>query len=152
MRRTVSNLLNNLKNKNIFLLHDDLFHFDTFNSINCGITEPSMVDIACGLASQGKTVFVYGICGFVLYRAFDQIKFNVSKEYTGNIFFINAGHTGCYDKRLGRVHQIDDDLEICKILKLKTYTPKNAKLLERYIKSKLNLTNQKIFIRLGNDE
>ena len=86
MRRTVSNLLNNLKNKNIFLLHDDLFHFDTFNSINCGITEPTMVDIACGLASQGKTVFVYGICGFVLYRAFDQIKFNVSKEYTGNIF------------------------------------------------------------------
>jgi transketolase len=54
-----------------------MFGFQTFNSINCGIQEPNMVNIACGLASQGKKVIIYGVAGFVLYKSYEQIKINV---------------------------------------------------------------------------
>ena len=47
------------------------------NLINCGIQEPNMVNIAAGLASQGKKVIIYGVAGFVLYKAYEQIKFSL---------------------------------------------------------------------------
>ena len=76
MRKTLNRFLNKYKNKDVYLLHADMFGFETFNSINCGIQEPNMVNIACGLASQGKKVIIYGVAGFVLYKAYEQIKSN----------------------------------------------------------------------------
>lgn len=151
MRKTLSRFLNKYKNKDVYLLHADMFGFETFNSINCGIQEPNMVNIACGLASQGKKVIIYGVAGFVLYKAYEQIKLNVKfwAENYGSIIFVNAGANGCYSFA-GRGHCIDDDEMLCKALKLDLFEPKTRKEFLRLIKTKLK-TNGSSFIRLGKD-
>ena len=42
--------------------------------VNVGIAEQSGIDIAAGLALEGKIVFFYGIIPFVTLRCFEQIK------------------------------------------------------------------------------
>ena len=151
MRKTLSRFLNRYKNKDVYLLHADMFGFETFNTINCGIQEPNMVNIACGLASQGKKVIIYGVAGFVLYKAYEQIKLNVKfwAENYSSIIFVNAGANGCYSFA-GRGHCIDDDELLCTALKLDLYEPKTRKEFLRLIKTKLK-QNSSSFIRLGND-
>jgi transketolase C-terminal domain/subunit len=70
MRKTLHRFLSKSKNKDIYFLHCDMWGFPTKgNVINVGIQEPNMVNIASGLASTGKTVIIYGVAGFVLYKA-----------------------------------------------------------------------------------
>ena len=45
--------------------------------INIGVAEQNMVNLAAGLASCGKKVLVYGILPFLIYRCFEQLKFNI---------------------------------------------------------------------------
>ena len=153
MRQTLSNFLNEIKDRDVYLLHDDLFHFKTFNSYNLGITEPTIVTIACGLASQGKHIIIYSLAGFTLYRAFDQIKFYLSHtKYTGNVIFCNAGGglaINCYPKYMGESHRIRDDYDICKLLNLNLYTPNNKDEFLELLKNKLY--SETCFIRLGID-
>lgn len=151
MRKTLSRFLNKYKNKDVYLLHADMFGFQTFNSINCGIQEPNMVNIACGLASQGKKVIIYGVAGFVLYKSYEQIKLNVKfwAENYGTIIFVNAGANGCYSFA-GRGHTIDDDELLCYALKLELFEPKTRKEFLRLIKTKLKQKGSS-FIRLGKD-
>ncbi len=44
------------------------------NFIHCGISEQAMLDIATGLALQGKKVFCYAMAPFISLRAIEQIK------------------------------------------------------------------------------
>jgi len=44
------------------------------NFIHCGISEQAMIDVATGLALQGKKVFVYAMAPFLSLRAIEQIK------------------------------------------------------------------------------
>jgi transketolase len=44
------------------------------NFIHCGISEQAMIDIATGLALQGKKVFCYAMAPFISLRAIEQIK------------------------------------------------------------------------------
>tara|TARA_Y100000816_G_C26105692_1_gene587515 strand:+ start:173 stop:1099 length:927 start_codon:yes stop_codon:yes gene_type:complete len=44
------------------------------NFVHCGISEQAMVDVATGLALEGKTVFVYAMAPFLSLRAIEQIK------------------------------------------------------------------------------
>ena len=96
--------------------------------INCGIQEPTVVNIAAGLASQEKSSVVYGVSGMILHRAYEQIKLNVKgwAEHTGNILFVNAGHNGCY-AAAGRGHLIDDDIQLCACLGIPLHEPKDKK-------------------------
>lgn len=151
MRKTLNRFLNKYKNKDTYLLHADMWGFDTFNSLNCGIQEQNMVNIAAGLASQGKKVIIYGVAGFVLYKSYEQIKLNIKgwSENYGSIIFVNAGANGCYSFA-GRGHTIDDDELLCKALDLKLYEPKTRKEFVRLIKNNLK-TNCSSFIRLGFD-
>ena len=65
MRKTLHRFITKLNNDSIYLLHADMWGFETKgNVINCGIQEPTMVNIASGLASQGKKVIIYGVAGF----------------------------------------------------------------------------------------
>ena len=53
MRKTLHRFLTKLKNKDIYFLHADMWSFETKgNVINCGIQEPTMVNIAAGLLSR----------------------------------------------------------------------------------------------------
>lgn len=152
MRKTLHRFLTKLKNKDIYLLHADMWGFETKgNVINCGIQEPTMVNIAAGLASQGKKVIIYGVAGFVLYKAYEQIKLNIKgwSEHHGTIIFVNAGHNGCYSFA-GRGHEINDDYKLCDALDILLYEPQSRKEFLRLIKN--NLKEKGVsFIRLGWD-
>ena len=148
MRKTLAKFLR--RSPNIILLHCDLWHFDCPN-INCGVQEPNMINIAAGLASQGKQVIVYGVAGFVLYKAYEQIKFNIKgwAENYGSIVFVNAGANGCYSA-CGRGHLLDDDALLMQALAIPLYDPTDRKTFIRTVKEGLQTTGVR-YIRLGWD-
>lgn len=152
MRASLHKFLSRLHNSDVYLLHADMWSFPTAgNVINCGIQEPNMVNIAAGLASQGKKVIVYGVAGFVVYRAYAQIKLNVKgwAENHGSIIFVNAGHNGCYQV-CGRGHLIDDDALLMQALNIPVYTPPDRSTFVRNVKEGLQ-NNGVYFVRLGWD-
>ena len=148
MRKTLNKFIK--RYPNAVLLHCDMWGFDG-PSINCGIQEPNMVNIAAGMASQGKKVIVYGIAGFVLYKSYEQIKLNVKgwAENYGSVVFVNAGRNGCYSV-CGRGHLVEDDQDLLKALGMKLHTPKTRKEFLRNLKDGLK-QNGSSFIRLGWD-
>lgn len=76
------------KNKNIIALTGDLGMggFDRIRDeipdrfINCGAAEQAMLDIACGLAMEGKIPIVYSITPFLLYRPFETWRTYINHE------------------------------------------------------------------------
>lgn len=152
MRNTLHRFISKANNKDIYFLHCDMWGFPTKgNVINCGIQEPNMINIAAGLASQGKTVIIYGVAGFVLYKAYEQIKLNIKcwSENYGSIIFVNAGANGCYSFA-GRGHEVYDDWKLCEALEIQMEEPKTRKEFLRLIKNKCKEKGA-TFIRLGND-
>ena len=151
MRLKLHNLLEQKHDNNIILLHADMWPFNTYNSINLGIQEQNMVNIASGLAYTGKKVIVYGVCGFVLYKAYEQLKL-VAKRWASNhglIIFCNAGHTGCYDF-INEGHTLKDDLKLLKLLSIESVTPDHSNFTST-INNLLNKDKGIFWVRLGND-
>ena len=70
------------KDKNIYFLSadfgaaalDELREKFPDNFIHCGISEQAMLDVASGLALEGKKVFVYAMAPFLSLRAIEQTK------------------------------------------------------------------------------
>ena len=122
-----------------------------YKIINCGVQEPNMVNIAAGLASQGKKVVIYGVAGFVIYKAYEQIKLNIKgwAENYGSIIFVNAGHNGCYSI-CGRGHLVNDDYKLMEALDIPLFDPEDRKTFVRNIKDGLQHSGVR-FIRLGWD-
>lgn len=151
MRATLNKLLNRIKKDDVYLMHCDMWGFDTYNTINVGIQEPNMVNIAAGLASQGKKVIIYGVAGFVLYKAYEQIKLNIKgwSENYGSIIFVNAGNNGCYSVA-GRGHLIEDDYKLCDALEIPLFEPEYRKDFVREVLDGIRRPGVK-FIRLGFD-
>ena len=150
MRNTLDKFLE--KTPDVYLLHCDMWGFPLApNVINCGIGEPNMVNIAAGLASQGKKVVVYGVAGFVIYKSYEQIKMNVKgwAENYGSILFCNAGHNGCYSV-CGRGHLVDDDYQLMEALDIPLYDPKDRKTFLEVVTEGVQ-SNGVRFIRLGWD-
>lgn len=137
----------------IYLLHTDLWKWTScdYKMINCGVQEPNMVNIAAGLASQGKRVIVYGVAGFVMYKAYEQLKLNVKgwAEHRGSIVLVNAGANGCYTA-MGRGHLLDDDAMLMKALDIPLYEPLDCSTFVRNVKEGLQ-SNGVRYIRLGWD-
>ena len=90
MRRTFANaLLKSMQeDESIYLLTGDLGYkmWDEvrekhpYQFINCGAAEQAMLDIACGLALDGKKPFVYSITPFLIYRPFETLRTYINKE------------------------------------------------------------------------
>tara|TARA_R110000824_G_scaffold103921_5_gene246752 strand:- start:812 stop:1732 length:921 start_codon:yes stop_codon:yes gene_type:complete len=79
----IERIKENLKfDKDIFFLSadfgapalDDLRKDYPDNFIHCGISEQAMIDVAVGLALEGKKVFCYAMAPFLSMRALEQIK------------------------------------------------------------------------------
>lgn len=157
MRKSLDVFLSRAGNNDIYLLHADMWGFKRFSSkypervINCGVQEPTMVNIAAGLSSQGKRVIIYGVAGFVLYKAYEQIKLNIKgwAEHHGSIIFVNAGANGCYSK-CGRGHLLDDDQLLMQALDIPLYDPSDRQSFIRYLKEGLQQKGVR-YIRLGWD-
>ncbi len=75
-------------NENIILVTADLGFgmFDRIRDdfpdryINCGASEQAMIQIAVGLALEGKKVFAYSITTFLLRRPYESIKLYIDHE------------------------------------------------------------------------
>lgn len=152
MRETLHKFLTRYPD-DVYFLHCDMWKWtDTkYTSINCGVQEPNMVNIAAGLASQGKKVIVYGVAGFVIYKAYEQIKLNIKgwAEKYGSIVFVNAGANGCY-KVCGRGHLIDDDYKLMWALGIPVMDPPDRKTFIGDVINSLHKPGVS-FIRLGWD-
>lgn len=82
-------LLGEMKgNKDIYVLTGDLGYKmwdkirDTYPErfINVGAAEQTMMDIAIGLAQDGKIPFVYSITSFLVYRPFEALRTYINHE------------------------------------------------------------------------
>jgi len=153
MRKTFASFLN----KEDYLLHADMFNTKKFPTkakvINCGLGESNLLNIAGGLASQGKNVFIYGVAGFIIHRL-EQLK--LSCKYFGakfgKITILNAWKIG-YDN-LGIGHQCPEDIEIMISLNILSYDHSSDNNLDNF-KITLNdinkISNGICYIRLGKD-
>jgi transketolase C-terminal domain/subunit len=149
MRKTLSKFLT----KDDYLIYADMWRFKTNAiEIDCGLGESNLLNIAGGIASQNKTVYIYGVAGFIIYR-YEQLKFTLRNfgSLTGKIIICNAGKFG-YDG-LGAGHNLDDDLELMKILKIPYYCPNNVEEFKDILNNINTNFEQGIFyIQLGKDE
>ena len=76
------------KKEDVFLLvgdlgykvFDDLFSEFPNRCVNCGAAEQAMMDMAVGLAMDGKIPFVYSITPFLIYRPFETIRTYIDYE------------------------------------------------------------------------
>ena len=108
--------------------------------------------IAEGIAICNPVV-IYGVCGFVLYKALEQIIYS-AKEFGSKfapIIFCNAGANGCYSQ-YGKGHEVKYDKQICDMLDVLLYEPKDADHFEILLQELLQRKNGLYFIRLGRDE
>ena len=92
------------KDENIFLLTSDLGykvfdnHFEDFpqRTINCGAAEQAMLDMAVGLAYDGRIPVCYSITTFLIYRPFETIKQYISYEKL-NVKLVGSGRDKDYE-------------------------------------------------------
>lgn len=152
MRATLHKFLED-SSEEVYFLHADMWKWTegNYKIINCGVQEPNMVNIAAGLASQGKKVIIYGVAGFVIYKAYEQIKLNIKgwAENYGSIIFVNAGHNGCYSI-CGRGHLVDDDWQLMQALDIPLIDPPDCSTFIESIETALSKPGV-TFVRLGWD-
>ena len=82
--------------------------------VNVGIAEQNLVNVACGMALEGHTVFAYAIAPFLTMRAFEQIRTNLAvlgtvREMNVNLIGVGAGYSYVVS---GPTHQCFEDLTI----------------------------------------
>lgn len=119
MRKLFSKELNKLleKDERVYLLLGGVgygYYKPGKKIINCEASEQAMVDIAVGLASEGKIPFVYSITPH-LYRAFEGIRIYLD-YYQFPVKLIGIGRDKDYDN-LGFTHWGHDDKKVFGVFK-----------------------------------
>ena len=100
------------------------------NFIHCGISEQAMIDIATGLALQGKKVFCYAMAPFISLRAIEQIKCGPSMMNLP-IAILSVG-IGIGYADAGPTHYITEDFACMRsIINLNVYTLADASSSKR---------------------
>lgn len=102
------------KNDKIFLLVGDLgykvfdSHFAAFpkRAINTGAAEQAMLDMAVGLAYDGKIPFCYSITPFLIFRPFETVRTYINHEKL-NVKLVGSGRDRDYEHD-GVSHWADD--------------------------------------------
>ena len=110
------------ENSNIWAITGDLGYggFDKIRDefpdrfINTGAAEQAMMDIACGLALEGKIPVVYSITPFLLYRPFETLRTYINHEKIP-VIMIGSGRNDDY-KHDGFSHYAGDDIDFMKHL------------------------------------
>ncbi len=110
------------QNPNVELLTGDLgfgvlkpFYEQCPNQFtNVGIAEQNMAGIAAGMASLGKTVFVYSIANFPTLRCLEQIR-NDCAYHRLNVKIVSVGGGFTYGA-LGMTHQATEDIAVMRAL------------------------------------
>ena len=150
---------------------DDLREKYPENFIHCGISEQAMIDIATGLALEGKKVFCYAMAPFISLRAIEQIKCGPSMMDLP-ICILSVG-IGIGYADAGPTHYITEDFACLRsIMNINMYTVADASTsrrlakklldnpefayirLDRHVQPELDVTNFKTDLqyRLMNDK
>jgi transketolase len=156
LRRDFFNMLSELakNDKDIVFMTGDLGYsfFEDFQKqfpkqfINCGIAEQSMVGIAAGLALAGKKPYCYSTAPFLVCRALEQIRDDVSYQNL-NVKFIGVSVSGF----VGFTHNLEGTENEEDLLKnlpnIKRYYPKTNEELEKNLLEAYNSTSP-VYIRI----
>ena len=113
-------------NRSIFFLTADLGSpvLDTIRDrfrdrfVNVGIAEQNLINVACGLALEGHTVYAYAIAPFITMRCLEQVRVNLaimSQLRPMNVNLIGVG-VGCSYSLSGPTHQCMEDISIMRCM------------------------------------
>lgn len=142
------------KNENIYLITADFGApmldkiRESFNkrAINVGIAEQNAINIAAGLALEGKCVYVYGIAPFISMRPFEQLRINLSALSSLrniNVNIISVG-TGVSYSISGPTHHCLEDLSLIRTLpNFEIFSPSDSELVNRYFKHTIEIKRPK---------
>ena len=86
--------------------------------INVGIAEQNLINVSCGLALEGFSVFAYAIAPFITMRCFEQIRVNLailSQIRPMNVNLIGVGAGFSYEVS-GPTHHCLEDISIMRTL------------------------------------
>lgn len=142
------------KNENIYLITADFGApmldkiRESFNkrAINIGIAEQNAINIAAGLALEGKCVYVYGIAPFISMRPFEQLRINLSalsslRNINVNIISVGAGVSYSIS---GPTHHCLEDLSLIRTLpNFEIFSPSDSELVNRYFKHTIEIKRPK---------
>ena len=135
------------KNDKIYLLVGDLGYkmFDKIRedfpdrAINCGAAEQAMLDIATGLALEGKVPFVYTITPFLL-RGFETIRTYLDHECIA-VHMVGSGRDKDYAHD-GWSHDASDIKDLLTPFKnVKQYYPETKEEIPDLVKTIINSSN-----------
>jgi len=109
-------------NSDVVLLTGDIGNklFNNFKEANpnqfynCGIAEANMASVASGMASMGMRPFCYTITPFLIYRAYEQIRVDVS-YHNFPVVFVGTG-SGLSYAQLGSTHHSLEDIGVMRLL------------------------------------
>ena len=143
------------KNNKIIFLTGDL-GFNAFESlkstmgnrfINIGVAEQSMVGIAAGLARKGFTVFCYSIAPFLVYRALEQIRNDITFHNLPVILVGNGGGFG-YGIMGSSHHAISDLACISSLGNITSWIPCFSNDIKQIVNNAVK-SDSPTYIRLG---
>jgi transketolase len=144
-----------MKDKKIYLLLGDLGYgvFDKHRKkypdrvINCGASEQAMMDIAVGLAYEGKIPVVYSITPFLLYRPFETIRTYIDNENLP-VKLIGSGRDKDY-KHDGISHWSEDDRSFMyEFLNIHCYWPERKETINEQFLRKILYNAQPVYVNL----
>lgn len=141
-------------NPNIYLLVGDLGYlvfdkcFEEFpdRCYNVGAAEQTMLDIAVGLAYDGKIPFCYSITPFLLYRPFETIRTYVDHENL-NVKLVGSGRNTDYAHDGASHDATDVGLYLNNLQNIKQYFPKEKEELKDLV-SEITNNGKPSFISL----
>jgi len=114
--------------------------------INVGIAEQNLINVATGLALEGYTVYAYAIAPFLIMRAYEQIRVNLSlqsqvKDINVNLIGVGAGLS--YDVS-GPTHHCLEDLSIMRTLpNMIVFSPSDWVLAQKFVDYSINVKKPK---------
>ena len=142
------------KNPDIWLIVGDLGYgwFDKIREdfedrfINAGAAETAMMNIACGLAIEGKIPFVYSITTFLIYRPFEVLRTYINHEKL-NVKLIGSGRDTDYHDD-GFSHNATDVKPFLDLLpNIKQYWPEDKQYIPKIVDEMVS-SNMPTFLSL----
>jgi transketolase len=104
--------------------------------INCGASEQAMMDIAVGLAYDGKIPFCYSIATFLVYRCFETIRTYIDFENLP-VKLVASGRNNDYEID-GISHDATDvGLFLSPLANIIQYWPKSKGIIPKMLKQML---------------
>jgi len=146
-----------LSDKNVIFLSDDFgapsldnFRKDLIDQyINIGVAEQNMINVAAGLALEGKNVFVYLMAPFIS-RCYEQIKLNLCAMNLP-ITILGVG-SGMSYSIAGPTHHALEDLYIFNTLpNISIFNPSNTELVKRLVSVAYMNRESPMYIRLDRE-